>query len=74
MNGPIAPEMLIGKDVYDAKGGLVGDVVDVGVLGWGRVKFLLVDVHEDVERYRRLSVDLIEAVGEGGVFLKPSEA
>lgn len=64
--------MVLGKDVYDARGGLVGSVVDVGVHDWRRVKFLLIE--EPLEGFTRLNVDRIDSVQDRGVFLKPLRA
>lgn len=63
----LSPEMVLGKDVYDATGDLVGAVVDVGVHDLRRVKFLLV---ESGGPLRRLNLDQIEAVGTAAVVLK----
>lgn len=70
--------MVLGKDVFDARGGLLGAVVDVGVHDHRRVKFLLVSAESEpttadadrARRFERLSVDLIDTVGLNGVVLK----
>lgn len=76
------PEMVLDKEVFDSRGGLVGAVVDVGVHDMRRVKFLVVSDGPNAESpgavvpssLKRLSVDLIETVGTRGVVLKVQDA
>lgn len=58
----IEPDMVLGKPVVDARGGDLGDVVDVGLYSHSRVKFLVVEGRDGGAPARRLMVDEIDAV------------
>lgn len=66
----IAPEMVLGKDVYGSDGAPLGPVVDVGVHSLRNVKFLVVE--RQGHRYERLTVDRIDRIGLSAVVLKPA--
>ena len=66
----IEPDMVLGKNVIDAEGGKLGQIVDVGLYTHRRVKFLL--VQDDAHRVpiRTFAVDAIHAVGDETVTLR----
>lgn len=59
----IAPEMVLGKRVLDGDGGLLGEIVDVGLYDHFRVKFLIVEDKSQGVAIRRFAVDSIDRVG-----------
>lgn len=65
----VTPEMVLGKDVVTSAGRRVGEIVDVGVHEYSRVKFLVVGdgARHDFVRY---NVELIGEIDGGSVVLK----
>jgi hypothetical protein len=58
----IAPDMVLGKRVVDGAGGLLGEIVDVGLYDHSRVKFLVVEDKARRIPIRTLGVDVISRV------------
>lgn len=66
----IAPDMVLGKRVIDGHGGLLGEIIDVGLFDHARVKFLVV---EDKARHipiRTVGVDAIDSVDMDAVHVR----
>ena len=59
----IAPDMVLGKRVVDGAGGLLGEIVDVGLYDHRRVKFLVVEDKARRIPIRTLGVDAVSQVG-----------
>jgi hypothetical protein len=60
----IEPDMVLGKRVVDARGGRLGEIVDVGLYTHSRVKFLVVLDKTQRVPIRRYAVDTIDNVSE----------
>lgn len=59
----IAPEMVLGKRVLDGAGGILGEIVDVGLYDHSRVKFFIVEDKAGSVPMRRFAVGSIDRVG-----------
>lgn len=63
----IAPDMVLGKRLVDGHGGLLGEIVDVGLYDHSRVKFLVVEDKTRRIPIRTVGVDAIEGVDPDSV-------
>lgn len=66
----IEPDMVLGKNVLDAQGGSLGEIVDVGLYSHSRVKFLVVEDKSQRIPIRRFGVESIDAVSEKSVTVR----
>lgn len=70
MSMAIEPYMVLGKTATDAQGESLGEIVDVGLHNYSRVKFLVVEDKGKRVPIRTVSVDQVEGVTPDRVTLR----
>lgn len=67
----VAPEMVLGKDVFNNQGLRVGTVADVGLHDMRRVKYLLIQNEGTAQlKFMRLGVERINAINSRNIVVK----
>ena len=66
----IEPYMVLGKTATDPRGQALGEIVDVGLHNYSRVKFLVVEDKASRVPIRTVSVDQVEGVSPDTVTLR----
>lgn len=66
----IEPYMVLGKTATDPQGASLGEIVDVGLHNYSRVKFLVVEDKVRRVPIRTVSVDQVEGVSTDTVRLR----
>ena len=66
----IAPDMVLGKELVDAAGGHLGEIVDVGLFDHQRVKFLVVEDKARSIPIRCVGIESIDAVDQDSVRIR----